>query len=360
MNAFIKPNALPKAFESGISLVEILVALAIGMIGVLVVFQTMVLWGGRTATTSQGLDMQTTGQVGMAYLERDLRQAGNGFSVTNAANRRLTANCSISTASTSQTNPLVVAALITTGSAPSGAGSSDTLRLLYGSADYPGVAEFKPDGSTYQSLQGVGFKNNDWVILANAGGCQFAQIASGTALVLDGNAANVARINQMTFKSSPAVAITAGNMFNLGQRPQWVEWSASSAGILQRTPWNFAGGSGGKGAAGTAVDVADGIVSLRAQYGLITPPATTVTWVDPPLNATQWPTLKAIRVALLLRNKKLERANEWNAPRPQWFGTDFDDDTLNPADGTAWQQYRYEVFEREIPLKNLIWGGQAQ
>ena len=82
--------------------------------------------------------------------------------------------------------------------------------------------------------------------------------------------------------------------------------------------------------------------------------------VDEPLDATQWPTLKAIRVALLLRSKKLERANEWDAPRPQWFGTDFDDDTLNPADGTAWQQYRYEVFEREIPLKNLIWGGQAQ
>jgi hypothetical protein len=30
----------------------------------------------------------------------------------------------------------------------------------------------------------------------------------------------------------------------------------------------------------------------------------------------------------------------------------------DPGDGTEWERYRYEVFERTVPLRNLIWGAQ--
>ena len=65
--------------QRGMSLIEVLVGVAIGLIGMLVIFQTLTVWDARTRATSAGTDAQVTGAVAMYNLERDLRLAGLGI-----------------------------------------------------------------------------------------------------------------------------------------------------------------------------------------------------------------------------------------------------------------------------------------
>ena len=63
----------------GFSLVEILVGVAIGIVGMLVIFKTIATWDTHTRSTTAGSDAQTTGSLAMFNLERDIKQAGQGF-----------------------------------------------------------------------------------------------------------------------------------------------------------------------------------------------------------------------------------------------------------------------------------------
>lgn len=330
--------------QLGMSLIEILVGLVIGMVGMLVIFQTMVIWGGRTATTVSGLDVRTSGALGMFDLERDLKQAGGGIGVTNTANRKLGKACDLTP--TGGTRNLLVAVVITQG-------APDTIRLLYGTADYSSNADFKPDATPggagkFESDQGLGFKKDDWVILANTTTCEIARIKNKAAAAV----ANENTLNHIEFVATPGVS--AGNMLNLGGDPQWVSWGVSAGG-LTRTTWDFVT----KAEVSVPGQIADGVIDLQAEYGLVIPPATTITWSDGPLNADAYGNLRAVRVAMLVRSKQYEKSDTWTAPNPKW-GDGFDFTMTDPADGTAWQRYRYEVFERVIPLRNLIWGAQSQ
>ena len=63
----------------GFSLVEILVGVAIGVVGMLVIFKTIATWDTHTRSTSAGSDAQSAGALAMFNVERDIKQAGMGF-----------------------------------------------------------------------------------------------------------------------------------------------------------------------------------------------------------------------------------------------------------------------------------------
>ena len=63
----------------GLSLVEILVGVAIGLIGIVAIFQAVAVWSKHTSTTSAGGDAQVAGTLALFNIERDLKQAGHGF-----------------------------------------------------------------------------------------------------------------------------------------------------------------------------------------------------------------------------------------------------------------------------------------
>ncbi len=64
----------------GFSLVEVLVAMAIGMIASILILQIYSASEQRKRTTTGGADAQTNGMVALYLIERDLRQAGYGLS----------------------------------------------------------------------------------------------------------------------------------------------------------------------------------------------------------------------------------------------------------------------------------------
>ena len=69
----------PRSRALGLSLVEILVGVAIGLIGIVAIFQAVAVWSKHTSTTSAGGDAQVAGTLALFNIERDLKQAGHGF-----------------------------------------------------------------------------------------------------------------------------------------------------------------------------------------------------------------------------------------------------------------------------------------
>src|ERR1019366_10728349 len=63
----------------GVTLIEILVGIVIGLIGMLVIFQTISVWDARTRVSTSSGDAQIAGSLAMFNLGRDLRLAGMGF-----------------------------------------------------------------------------------------------------------------------------------------------------------------------------------------------------------------------------------------------------------------------------------------
>jgi type IV pilus assembly protein PilW len=123
-----------------------------------------------------------------------------------------------------------------------------------------------------------------------------------------------------------------------------------------------------------------GIVNIQAQYGIsATANNNQVTsWVDAsgatwgaaalalPANAADRNRIKAIRIAVVARNAKIEPSavstacSSTTAANPTglcaWDGSVFAAPAIDLSPGDAnWAKYRYRVFETTIPLRNVIW-----
>ena len=113
--------------------------------------------------------------------------------------------------------------------------------------------------------------------------------------------------------------------------------------------------------------MAEGVVDLKAQYGIDTDANGRITDSSAPNEwmkaaPADWTRVRAIRVALLVRSRNYEKppasAQEasWVASNPAWSGGNF---VMKNVDGTPdsaafgdpnnWRHYRYRVYERDHP-----------
>src|ERR1700692_1432596 len=65
--------------SAGFPLIEVLIAMRIGMIGLVVMMQTFAVSEGFKRTATSGTDAQINGGVGLYMLQRELRLAGAGL-----------------------------------------------------------------------------------------------------------------------------------------------------------------------------------------------------------------------------------------------------------------------------------------
>jgi type IV pilus assembly protein PilW len=114
---------------------------------------------------------------------------------------------------------------------------------------------------------------------------------------------------------------------------------------------------------GNRLPISNGIVSLQAQYGQDTSGDGAIdAWVEPddfdPATAPGgWASISAVRLALIARNSEPDK-EELEIPLTWADGTSIDlithTDILMPA-GFSWKNYRYQVYETVIPLRNIPW-----
>lgn len=321
--------------QSGMGLVEIMVALVIGLVASLVIFQTMRDSGHRATVTTTGGDVQTSGTLGMYYLERDLRLAGWGFAAQDSVAGAMDAvNCNTGTL-----NMLPVS--ITQGAA----NASDTITVIYGSsARFTGAGAYTGTGTSIATRQRPGFVVGDRVLLVGAGNCVLTAVSG---------------VSGSTGLTLAAAASGNGSIYNLGAAPVRQQWSVNAGG-LQFRQFNLA-----TNVAGADNAVADDVVAMQARYFVGN------ACVDAaPAN---WRQVEGVCVALLLRSKHFDKDHQAPAMTfnlPGWAASWVADFGLLNPDGTAYScpgtgvnanaakgcNYRYEVFSKVIPLRNLVWG----
>lgn len=377
---------------TGLNLIEVMVGLAIGMIGVVIILQTMQFFEARQRTTTGGSDAQVTGTLAMYELDRDIKQAGMGFGRAardGAAQTYLGCTVDASTAATGDIDFLFTPVFITQGAA----GAPDQIDVLYGSSRlYVTGQIFDASPGPFSKTTRViaGFQPGDLVVIAaeTGGQCALAEITSNTNA--DGRtlehaaAAEYTRAaayggDEVTALYNPVggtgTALLSGQLFNLGSRPD----GGNNVAVATLNRWAIANNRlvltdrlTSDPDAPTVTEVAENIINLQAQYLIDDDNDSSTALVVSdvaPVAPANWSNVQAVRLAVLARSRQYEgeRVNgavvQVTPAAPTWAGgafvmTNIDGSASGAADGSAndWRQYRYRVYESTIVLRNMIWG----
>ena len=387
----LRTSIAPRRDARGFSLVEILVGVAIGVVGMLVIFKTIATWDRHTRSTTAGGDAQSAGSVAMFNFERDVKQAGMGFmgigpAVTAPPN---SLGCAVTGIDTQTGRNLaftmVPVQIVVT------AGQPDAINVLYGNSPFfVSEEKFTASTGTSKSLdRRNGFKPGDLAIAGVGANCNLLQVTDDTnpdgKTIGHGDA--VSFPNFYAVPPAPAVArynsaalpvlATVGTIYSLGPTPRRNAWAVDTArGNLTSTEL----------LSGTAAFVVgEGVVNMKALYGLDTNADRVVdTWTNVmPATPALWAQVLSVRVAMLVRSRQFERTADQSASGvptgvtqnvPTWSGAsvlpampnsafvmtniDGSPDSFGPNDPNPlnWRYYRYRVYEKEIPLRNVIWG----
>lgn len=368
--------------RAGFTLVEILVALAVGMIGVLVIMEVLVVQDSYKRSTVGAGDAQTNGALALFEMERTLRMAGWGLSdsrlsqcgniqyyweptAAQAAAGAPATSCSTDPTSTLPQLSFLPVVITQTAGAP------DTIEITYSSSESrvspATVDKAMPSPSSALDLNSTfGFKTGDLFIAVNGGTCTMMQVSkpqAGQPQKVIHNSGNdcdpaggggVACQFNAAGNTCKSAFPTGTSVFNVGMPT--IKRFSIAANDLVVNEWFTAPVGGGLPVMNVTANVAvNDIVDLQAQYGLDTDADNLVdTYQDAPPAAANFSTqLRAIRLAVLARNEDYRRptggACTATTVAPTWAGGNL------TVPGGLPSCYTYRVFETVVPLRNIIW-----
>ncbi len=342
---FLPSSALTsKQSQRGISLIELLVAVVVGMAAVIVVMQVYQTSDAVRRTTGSVDSAQTTGSIALTVLQRDIRQAGQGLISPNLLMCGLTL-----TGGTALTRlaPLT----INHPDIPAGDADSDTLLIAYGSGSgSPEGARInaQPAANSYSIGTTTGFAQNDRVLATPA------SRAAACQLQLD--LVNVKPLNPNVTVSTGAAGMANGTLFNLGPNPRIAAYAVRGGRL---TTCDLITQNCKSNSAENWPEVADGVVAMRAMYGRDTsgtPDAIVDTYDQAsPTTVAAWSCVLAAQVVMVTRSGQLEKEDA-TAAAPTWAGSASAPISLS-ASRSDWKRYRYRTFETTVPLRNVGWPG---
>lgn len=377
--------------QRGLTLVELLVAMAIGLAVTLVVTTLLVSAENHKRTTTSTNDADQTGSYAFYALDRALRGAGSGFVQSTFPQDVGVLGCKLNVAGIlpratafpapfataflgAATNNLRVApVLIAQGQSD---GGSDVLVVMGGSGTAGGVSRplSAAGSSTTLVLQSaVGFGANDIALVSQNGvtDCLLEQVGSVAAatLTLSGT--------YYTAGTTTTLATLAGNLSTyvtpLGNtaanNAQFQLFGVGTNNILYSYDLlqnqQLVQASGGD----TSQAISDGVIALRALYGVqvAAAPGVLSSWVSPGATGYDITTVMttpatmesiiAVHVAVVVRGEYYDKNTV--SPATLTFFNNYADSGGNSLaqsialNATA-QHYRYRVFEFTVPLRNML------
>jgi type IV pilus assembly protein PilW len=362
---------------AGMSLLEILVAMAIGLIGIVVITQTyLVNESYKRSTTSAG-GAQTNGALALFTIERDARMAGWGVSWS------ATLSCSsvLWYYNGDYSNPpggglpaLTVAPVVIT----DGGAGPDTITVLYGTgtervipATLSKTMAAPGDPLEVDNPQGFSQSPGDLVLVTQGSTCAMLQVSK----VLSGagqleHASGVAAPYNPPSAGTALPAFAAGaQVFNMG-RPVVNVYSINANALQLASLFTTASSTVVPAYTPTPFTAVENIVDLQAEYGKdngvdngtlsaaayvandgIVDSYDNVT----PTSAVEWQQVLSVRIGVLARSDNYVRPSVSGGPceattaAPTWRGGTF------TVPGGIPSCYGYRVFETTVPLRNMIW-----
>ena len=379
--------------QRGFSLVELMVGMAIGLIGITIITHLYLTNEKYKRSTTGAGTAQVNGAIALYTLERDIRASGYGINHSAALGCTCTLpGCSPiqyhyngvysyppSGGAVSSRPPLTAAPVVIT----SVNGTPDTITIL-SSTDNEGavpnslfenmanaLANLRTDGTAGYVPPAAGTEfvapNGNFLLVAQAGTCMLTRVTN----VIPGSTLerqSTSLWNPGAGSSLPSFSAGA-YIFNLGITPAWRTYSVLTTGNAYKLQvidvLKQIDGSG------TQLQIVDDIVDIQAEYGRDANSNGTVEATEwsptAPANATEWLQVQAIRVGVLARSGNYEQpdppgsACTATVSTPRWSGSfEADGVTAKPASaftvpGGLPSCYKHRVFETVIPLRNMIW-----
>ena len=351
-------------YNAGFSLVEILVALVIGLLATLVIMQVFATFEGQKRSTTGTADAQTNGSIALFTIQRDVQMAGFGLPVFDTQNPPLKCE-KTPTAATMPTvdhdsnaaTPDIGLSPLTITDGGAAAGASDVISIRYstdgGNAKGGIVVKVISPGIDVGVDNNLGCNNGDVVLLSTGNVCAMT-VVNDTNLAAD--------TTHITLKNASGTTIGA----SLACMGKWNQFEYSVANNqLQRHDASIV----------AATPIVSEIVNIQAQYGVsaVANDNEVKNWVDAS-GATWGPTMavadrnriKAVHIAVVARNNLLEKEIVTNTCTTAkgtanngpcaWDDTNLDAaPTIDLSNDANWQHYRYRVYETIIPLRNMVW-----
>jgi type IV pilus assembly protein PilW len=401
--------------QAGFTLIEILIALLIGLIGIVVMMQTFAVSESFKRTATSGTDAQVNGAVALYMLEREIRMAGFGMNslMQEGCNFIRTWNNALGTGIDLRLVPFE----LNPAGIPAGDANTDTFMVSYGNSDsfVQGIAADQPGPpGTPNTVNFVvvgsnrtSFKNGDRFVSvmpgAGAGGqasCVMHEVTKapnpagncGTpppnpSEIVHATGVYKSYINgcgntNTTFNSSAGIRDAGGTLVPLvkaGQQGKIYNLGASTikvyairGGNLTFCDWNSTDCT----QAGNYTVVVNDIVSMRAVYGMnITPSVVSgpgdgnVTWGRAPLTGNVFlpSRVHAVSLELTARSGLKEKPSSGTtcdatptATRPDrsqdWMYQSMAGAGINlSATSPDWACYRYKLFQTNVALRNMLW-----
>jgi|GEM_PF-465449 len=382
---------------SGFTLIEVLVAMVIGIISMVVVLQTFSASESTKRTTTGGDDAQVAGAMGLFNLERDMAQAGYGVTATPIIGCTVT----MPAAGGSKVIPLAPVTINPpTSLIPAGDANTDTLLIVYGNTN--GVTDGDVVqgvvGKAYTMQGGVGWTAADYVAGVQYTGAHPTSAAPSPCggSGLDKIASTTTTTVNVTNGGLPSSTNSNYVLYDLGPSPSVVGYRVYNAAL---TSCNYV--TTNCSSAANWSEVQPNIVSMRAVYGHDTasPKMSGIvsTWDQatptPAPSTCSWLRIPAVAIALVARNGTAVNSNAsnsangtvaagsfvttasprwqepvwstsvltWNSAVATYIDIDLSGTNANLPSGMTWQNYRYRLYSTVVPLHNVTWavGGQA-
>ncbi|MFZ5557324.1 MAG: PilW family protein [Pseudomonadota bacterium] len=337
----------------GMSLVELLVGLALGLLIVLAITRAFAVFEGYKRTTTGGADAQINGAIALSLIEREVRIAAYGMADLGVF------GCAVRSYNKNRNPPdlnfLIAPVVITQGTS----GAPDAVTVIFSDSEgLPVAVPFQQQSgasANYKVDNRAGFGVGDLVLAVEGGkDCTVAEVTDlpgtpGQTDVVIHNSGmyknDQGDMVESTWNKPSGLGVTydKGVLYNLGKAPNSNEYRVESANLVVRE-WLGATGS-------TPLPVVANVVDLQAQYGKDTDSDGVVDTFDEVTPATPagWAQVLAVRVAVVSRSGHYEKTEVSPPAIELWPGGP----TFNPDAGA--RHYRYRVYSTVVPLRNMIW-----
>jgi len=368
---------------AGFTLVEIMVGMVIGLLGIIVMMNVFSIFESQKRTTGGGSEVQNTGAITLFGLQHEVQQAGYAISSPNL----IGCNVTMSNGYTIPFAPVIINPAVSV--IPAGDTNTDTLLVTYGNTNGETEGDViltgNPAGAATYNIYAVkvptAFHLNDQVIaeptalpsnpLTAPAPCNLAVdsvvgVGPTTVSVLNG-------ISSVSFINA---ANGSGTLFNIGNPTNGnalrVHAYAIRGGNLTVCDYtvNNCGDPTQTNVSTVWLPIGNDIPIMRAIYERDTNTAPMNGIADTydqstPTTACTWERTSALRIALVGRNNQplpSADAATINAVAPTWSGNaaapiNLAGTNANLPPGMTWQNYRYKVFETSMPIRNIVLNG---
>jgi type IV pilus assembly protein PilW len=386
----------PKTSSKGFSLIELMVSMVIGLVVTLAISAVMINSEGSRRTTTSVNDINQTGAY-MAYvMDRSLRSAGSGFAqqpnvygcLLDAAKSLITIlplpTAAPAPFSSMPLNVRLAPALIGSGLAGSGGDVLVVMSGTSGSGDSPQqVLTGSVSASGFRLPNAISYTKDDLILVGDADVAAGCMIQHVSGVISD----------ELTLGGDYYRQVGLANLTDFGDDSDTGSWSMQlgSWGVGRENPPKFemfAVNSADNAFYGldllqistaAPVALAEGIVEMRARYGLDTtsPGAAGLrdgildSWVTPSGSyaysslsngsATAQARIRdivAIRVGLVLRTSVPEKKDVYQANTDLKLFSDLGatlEAKRSITAGTDAAKFRYRTVEFTVPLRNVIY-----